>query len=205
MKRITDRVSEKPGLLDRKLQPAGFSMEIASVVALTVPSEHWLPYDGHRMGCEECAILYDTRRLGVLEWQQTALCDTLDVLGSSWDTVVIDTMLDIATGIQFQAVNTHLDHRSRKSRPRSADALRETVQSSPLSTIMAGDVNTDADTDPYDHLTGHGLLLDSWDTTEQRFTGAWGTLPSGHRSAVATASTEFSSHQGSACGKRPST
>ena len=132
-------------------------------------------------GGEGCPIFYDSRRLRVLEWRQTALSDTPDVPGStSWGNrtprLVVDaTVRDLATGIEFQAVNTHLDNRSRASRLRSADVLRRIVQASPLPTIMTGDFNTDAETEPYDQLTGQGLLLDSWDTAETRLTEVWGT------------------------------
>ena len=133
-------------------------------------------------GGEGCPIIYDSHRLRVLEWRQTALSDTPDVPGStSWGNhvprLVVDaTFRDLATGIEFQAVNTHLDHRYRISRLRSADVLRRIVQASPLPTIMTGDFNTDAETDPYDELTGQGLLLDTWDTAETRLTEAWGTF-----------------------------
>lgn len=134
-------------------------------------------------GGEGCPIFYDSRRLQVIDWRQTALSDTPTVPGStSWGNrtprVVVEAIfLDLATGLQFQAVNTHLDHKSRTSRLRSADTLRNIVQSSPHPTIMTGDFNTDADTHPYDALTGHGLLVDTWNTTEERLTRAWGTFP----------------------------
>src|SRR5690554_5709426 len=134
------------------------------------------------MGGEGCPIFYDSRRLRVLEWRQTALSDTPEVPGStSWGNripriVVEATMRDLDTGIEFQAVNTHLDHHSRTSRLRAADELRGIVLASPLPTIMTGDFNTDADTDPYDALTGHGLLVDTWDVTQERVTEVWGTF-----------------------------
>lgn len=133
-------------------------------------------------GGEGCPIFYDSRRLRVLGWQQAALSDTPEAPGStSWGNrvprlVIGATFRDLATGTEFQAVNTHLDHRSRTSRLRSADELRRIVSASPLPTIMTGDFNTDADTDPYDALTNHGLLLDTWDTTEERLTEVWETF-----------------------------
>lgn len=134
-------------------------------------------------GGEGCPIFYDTRRLRMLGWRQTALSDTPKVPGSaSWGNrtprIVVDaTFVDVSSGIEFQAVNTHLDNRSRTSRLRSADELRNIVATSPLPTIMTGDFNTDADTEPYDALTGQRLLLDTWDTTEERLTEVWGTFP----------------------------
>ncbi len=146
-------------------------------------------------GGEGCPIFYDSRRLRVLEWQQTALSGTPDVPGStSWGNrtprLVVDAIFrDLTTGIEFQAVNTHLDNRSRISRLRSADALREIVSASALPTIMTGDFNTDADTDPYEELTGKGLLLDTWDVAAERLTEAWGTfldykLPQHHHKRI---------------------
>ena len=133
-------------------------------------------------GGEGCPIFYDSRRLRVLEWKQTALSETPSQAGStSWGNrtprVVVDALFhDIATGIDFQAVNTHFDHRSRTSRLRSADMLRRIVSASQLPTIVTGDFNTDANTAPYDRLTGQGLILDTWNTAEERLTDAWGTF-----------------------------
>jgi endonuclease/exonuclease/phosphatase family metal-dependent hydrolase len=132
---------------------------------------------------EACPMYYDSDRLNLLDWQQTALSDTPNVPGSvSWGNhtprVVVEARFrDLDTGIEFQAVNTHLDNYSRTSRLRSADELRRIVSSSPLPTVMTGDFNTDAETDPYDELTGHGLLLDTWDTAHTRLTEVWGSFP----------------------------
>lgn len=134
-------------------------------------------------GGEGCPIYFDGTRLRLLDWTQTALSDTPEVPGStSWGNrtprVVVDaTFRDLDTGIEFQAVNTHLDNRSRASRLRSADELRRIVSASPLPTIMTGDFNTDAETDPFEELTGHGLLRDTWDTANARLTEAWGSFP----------------------------
>ena len=191
MPRSPDRWVHRRPLLKRLLeaeQPALFGVqealfEQASFVRHAL-GEHYRSIGYGRetnKGGEGCPILYDSRRLRVLEWRQTALSDTPDVPGStSWGNrtprLVVDaSVLDLATGIEFQAVNTHLDNRSRASRLRSADVLRRIVQASPLPTIMTGDFNTDAETDPYDQLTGQGLLLDSWDTAEKRLTEVWGT------------------------------
>ena len=133
-------------------------------------------------GGEGCPIFYDSDRLRVLEWKQTALSDTPARPGStSWGNhtprvVVEASFRDIATGIDFRAVNTHFDHRSRTSRLRSADALRRIVAASPLPTIVTGDFNTDANTAPFDRLTGQGLLLDTWKTAEERLSEEWGTF-----------------------------
>ncbi|SEN53358.1 endonuclease/exonuclease/phosphatase family protein [Cryobacterium luteum] len=133
-------------------------------------------------GGEGCPIVYDSRRVRLLDWEQTALSDTPLRPGStSWGNrtprVVVDALFhDVATGIDFRAVNTHLDNRSRTSRVRSADVLLRIVAASLLPTVVTGDFNTDATTSPYDRLTGQGLLLDTWDTAQERLTEGWGTF-----------------------------
>lgn len=173
--------AEQPSLIG--VQEALFTQKEFVLRAL---GEHYRAL-GHgrekNTGGEGCPIFYDSRRLEMVEWRQSALSDTPTVAGSvSWGNrtprvVVEATFRDLATGIHFQAVNTHLDHRSRTSRLRSADALRNIVQATPHPTIMTGDFNTDADTHPYAELTGNGLLLDTWNTAEERLTQGWGTFP----------------------------
>lgn len=134
-------------------------------------------------GGEGCPIFYDTRRLLLLDWRQTALSDTPEIPGStSWGNrvprIVIDARFrDRDTGIEFQAINTHLDHRSRTSRMRATVELRRLVQASPLPTILTGDFNTDAGTGPYLALTADGMLRDTWHTADHRLTESWGTYP----------------------------
>jgi endonuclease/exonuclease/phosphatase family metal-dependent hydrolase len=141
---------------------------------------------------EGCPIFYDRERLRLLDWQQTALSDTPEVQGSStWGNrtprVIVDaTFTDIATGVQFHAVNTHFDNRSRTSRLKAAVALRRIVLASGLPAIVTGDFNTDAGTEPHDVLlgtgtpspggTGVGTLRDAWDAADTRLTDAWGTF-----------------------------
>ncbi|WP_369828632.1 endonuclease/exonuclease/phosphatase family protein [Cryobacterium sp. M91] len=50
------------------------------------------------------------------------------------------------------------------------------VAASMLPTIVTGDFNTDANTAPFDRITGQGLLLDTWKTAEERLTEEWGTF-----------------------------
>ena len=137
--------------------------------------------DANRRG-EAAPIFYDSRRLRLLDWKQTALSDTPNVPGStSWGNhtprlVVTASFRDLATDIQFQAVNTHLDNFSRTARLHSADVLRRIVSATTLPSIVTGDFNTDAETSPYHELTGHGLLVDSWHSAEERLSEVWGTF-----------------------------
>ncbi len=137
--------------------------------------------EANRRG-EATPIFYDSHRLRLLDWQQTALSDTPNAPGStSWGNhtprmVVEAIFLDLATGIQFQSVNTHLDNFSHTARLRSAEVLRRIVSDSALPSIVTGDFNTNAGTSPYTALTGHGLLVDAWNTADLHRSDAWGTF-----------------------------
>ncbi|MET4782488.1 endonuclease/exonuclease/phosphatase family protein [Glaciihabitans sp. UYNi722] len=131
---------------------------------------------------EGCPIFYDSTRLQLLDWRQTTLSETPDVAGSTtWGNrvprVVVDaTFRDIATGIEFQGVNTHFDNQSREARMRSSAEVRRIVSASSLPAIITGDFNTDVDSDPYDAITAGGVMIDCWNLAEKRLTDAWGTF-----------------------------
>lgn len=131
---------------------------------------------------EGCPIFYDRERLRLLDWTQTALSDTPDVHGSTtWGNrtprMIVDaTFADAATEIRFHFVNTHFDHRSRLSRLRSAERLRAVVLASGLPSVVTGDFNVDAATEPHDMLLAGGELVDSWSRVDARITEHWGTF-----------------------------
>jgi endonuclease/exonuclease/phosphatase family metal-dependent hydrolase len=132
---------------------------------------------------EGCPLYWDNERLHLLSWKQTALSDTPLVPGSStWGNrtprvVVNATFEDRKTGIHFQAVNTHLDNSSRRSRLRASDALLAMIEASGLPAVLTGDFNTDGGTLPHDRLMASGALVDSWIVTPKRLSEAWGTFP----------------------------
>ncbi|MCU1552259.1 MAG: Metal-dependent hydrolase, endonuclease/exonuclease/phosphatase family [Glaciihabitans sp.] len=132
---------------------------------------------------EGCPLFYNSDRVELLAWTQTALSDTPSVPGStSWGNstprvVVSATFRDRETDIRFRAMNTHFDQRSRKSRMRSADEILRLVAASPLPVIVTGDFNSDAESLPHDRLTAPGGLIDCWDASQRRLTGSWGTFP----------------------------
>jgi len=131
---------------------------------------------------EGCPILYDRDRLGLLGWEQTALSDTPLVQASAtWGNrvprVVVDARFrDLATGVEFQAVNTHFDHISRTSRLASAGRLREIVEGSGLPAVVTGDFNTDAGSAPYELMMESAALVDTWYRAAERLSGLWGTF-----------------------------
>jgi endonuclease/exonuclease/phosphatase family metal-dependent hydrolase len=132
---------------------------------------------------EGCPLFYDSERLRLLQWEQTALSDTPGVRGSTtWGNkvprILIDaTFRDRATGHEFRALNTHFDHRSRNARIHSAKLVRNLVGSGTLPTIVTGDFNTSVGSLPYEAITAENTLIDTWDVAMERVTDAWGTFP----------------------------
>ncbi|MCU1509546.1 MAG: endonuclease/exonuclease/phosphatase family protein [Glaciihabitans sp.] len=134
-------------------------------------------------GGEGCPLFYDQERLALLDWEQTALSDTPSIAGSTtWGNptprvVVRASFKDLATGVEFRALNTHFDQYSRRSRMKSADEILRLVASSPLPALVTGDFNTDDDSLPHERLVGGGALVDCWQATHVRLSQAWGTFP----------------------------
>jgi len=141
---------------------------------------------GDRGGGEGCPIFFDSRRLRLEEWSQSALSGTPAVRGSrTWGNlvpriVVSATFTDLATGIRFLVLNTHFDHISARSRRKSALMVGAMAAGSGLPVIVTGDANTGVDSPPFRALTGHSGLLDAWATAPRRVTPEWKTY-SGYR------------------------
>jgi endonuclease/exonuclease/phosphatase family metal-dependent hydrolase len=132
---------------------------------------------------EGCPLFYDSRRLQVLDWSQTALSSTPEVPGSTgWGNLVPRVLVtarfrDRATSVEFLALNTHFDHLSRRSRVQAADAVRTLVAGHGLPAVMTGDLNSGEDTSPLRALFANGVLRDAYATAGRRLTPEWGTFP----------------------------
>lgn len=136
---------------------------------------------------EHCSIFYDPRRLKLTAWQQYALSDTPEHHGSrSWGNrtrriVVSATFTDVATGARLFAINTHLDHISRRSRLRSVQFILNLAETAravepDVAIIVTGDFNADQGSAVYRLLTAEGGLRDTWETAGERLTPQWGTF-----------------------------
>lgn len=132
-------------------------------------------------GGEACPIFYDTTRLDLLGWDQTALSDTPDRPGSmSWGNLCPRVLVsaqfrDRATARELVVVNTHLDPLSARSRVRSARAIRDLLAARDVPAVVAGDLNAGPSDAAVRDLLSEGALVDSWAVAASRRTDRWGT------------------------------
>lgn len=130
---------------------------------------------------EACPLFYDSRRLELREWSQTALSDRPEVPGSiSWGNViprvaVQASLRDRRTGIDFLVVNTHLDVFSARSRLRAAEEIRHSIAAQPLPSVLLGDLNAGPTAPPWEALTSANTLVDAWATADTRLSPEWAT------------------------------
>jgi len=134
---------------------------------------------------EFTAIFYDSTRLSPLENRHFWLSDTPEVVasntwgGGSIRMVTWVRFLDLATGGQFYAVNTHLDNVSDYARQRSAALIRDRLAAltPKLPIVLTGDFNTPAQPDNavYNLLVNQAGYRDTWTTAPARNAG-YGTF-----------------------------
>ncbi|MDX2376103.1 endonuclease/exonuclease/phosphatase family protein [Microbacterium sp. LRZ72] len=135
---------------------------------------------------EGCPLFYDSTRLDLLSWQQTALSDHPHRAGSvSWGNMVpriavSATFRDRATSARLFVVNTHFDAFSQRSRVRSAEAMRTLVSEQQDPAVVMGDLNTGAGTAPIRELLAGGVLTDTWERAQTRASPEWGTFANYH-------------------------
>ena len=131
---------------------------------------------------EGCPLFYDSDRIELLSWRQTALSDTPLVPGSTtWGNptprvAVAATFRERGVGVEFRVINTHFDQFSRRSRVHSVTEILRLVAETSLPTVVTGDFNTDDDSLPHELLVNSGVLVDTWDAAQVRLTDAWGSF-----------------------------
>lgn len=132
-------------------------------------------------GGEACPVFYDTARLELLDWEQSALSDTPRRAGSvSWGNlfprVMVEAHLrDRHTGHDLLVLNTHLDPLSARSRLRSARAVLDAVVARGLPAVVTGDLNAGPQSAAVRELLSDGTLVDSWQVARTRRSEQWGT------------------------------
>ena len=132
-------------------------------------------------GGEGCPIAYDSSRLEVLDWRQSALSNTPTVPGSrvrgaAFPRVVVEARFrDLATGQTLRVVNTHLDPFSAAARLRSAQLITALLSTVVEPTLLTCDANAPTGSPAYRELTGRGGLADAWHAADQLLTPEWNT------------------------------
>ncbi len=133
---------------------------------------------------EGCPILFDTERLELLEWEQTALSSRPHEPGSrTWGNLIPRILVqaafrDRATGATFVALNTHLDPFSPASRVHAAGEIRRRVAMQPLPAVVTGDLNARPGSPALRELCSGDVLTDAWTAASERLTPAWKTFAS---------------------------
>jgi endonuclease/exonuclease/phosphatase family metal-dependent hydrolase len=131
---------------------------------------------------EGCPLMYDTDRVELLAWRQTALSATPFEPGSTtWGNptprvVVAASFRERASGVEFRVLNTHFDQFSRRSRMHSADEILRLVAETSLPTVVTGDFNADDDSLVHAAIIRTGALVDTWNSAETRLTPLWGSF-----------------------------
>jgi endonuclease/exonuclease/phosphatase family metal-dependent hydrolase len=144
--------------------------------------------DGKTRG-EFSAILYDTRRLALLDSGTFWLSPTPEAVGSKgWDAAIerVATWArfrDRATGCSHVHLNTHFDHMGEQARQESARLIRRQLASlaGDLPIVMTGDLNAVPSSVAYRTLTRDTIagavapLLDAFSTSRSGHYGPTST------------------------------
>ena len=132
---------------------------------------------------EGCPIFFDTERLELFEWEQTALSSRPHEPGSrTWGNLIPRILVraafrDKATGARFVALNAHLDPFSPASRVHAAAEIRRRAMQ-PLPAVVTGDLNARPGSPALRELCSDDVLTDAWTRASERLTPAWKTFAS---------------------------
>lgn len=131
---------------------------------------------------EGCPVYYDSDRLELTSWTQTALSSRPGEPGSrTWGNLLPRVLVqadlrDRSTGARLRMLNTHFDPFSRASRVRSAEHVRLVVAASDVPVIVTGDLNDRAGSQALETLFDEDVLVDAWEHAHERVGSEWGTF-----------------------------
>ena len=177
-------MSEQPSLLG--VQEALPDQAAAIVQALDAPHPaRRYRFVGHGRSPgprgEGCPIFFDSGRLDLRDWTQTALSDEPELPGSrSWGNLIPRILVravfrDRATRAEFVVYNTHLDPFSPASSVRAATEIRGAAAGQHHPVIVLGDLNATVGSQTIEALLAGDVLRDAWHTAEERLTPEWAT------------------------------
>lgn len=175
--------SEQPAVLG--VQEALPDQAAAIVRALDAAHPRRHRYVGHGRSPgprgEGCPIFFDSERLDLIDWGQTALSDQPDRPGSrSWGNLIPRVLVravfrDRATAAEFVVFNTHLDPFAPTASVRAAAEIRAQAASQHSPVIVLGDLNATAGSPTVDALLAGDVLRDAWIAADERLTPEWAT------------------------------
>src|SRR5690554_2226717 len=130
--------------------------------------------DGQDAG-EHSAILYRKDRFEVLESGNFWYSETPEVPGKGWDAVCCNRICSWAkfkerrTGTSFFVFNSHFDHQGKEARKNSSLLLIRKIKeiAGDATVFVTGDFNAVPDAEPIRLIHESGLLLDSYEVTEE--------------------------------------
>ncbi len=133
--------------------------------------------DDGKQGGEHSAIFYRTEIFEVLDQGNFWLSTITDRPNKGWDAQLprICTwgkFRNKQTGFTFLFFNLHMDHIGVQARAESAKLILRKIQESPekLPVILTGDFNVDQNNESYKLLANSGVLRDSYQIAEFRYT-----------------------------------
>ncbi|MFY9173193.1 MAG: endonuclease/exonuclease/phosphatase family protein, partial [Petrimonas mucosa] len=135
---------------------------------------------------EHSAILYRKDRFEVLESGNFWYSETPEVPGKGWDAVCCNRICSWAkfkerrTGTSFFVFNSHFDHQGKEARKNSSLLLIRKIKeiAGDATVFVTGDFNAVPDAEPIRLIHESGLLLDSYEVTEEPPYGTVGTFNS---------------------------
>ncbi len=141
--------------------------------------------DGKDAG-EHSAILFNTRRLALLDNGDFWFSETPEVPGKGWDATCCNRICswakfkEIETGTEFFVFNVHYDHQGKVARYNSSLLLLERMEkiAGGFPLFATGDFNAVPEAEPIQLIYNSGKLNDSYQVTLEPPYGTVGTFNS---------------------------
>ena len=141
--------------------------------------------DGKDEG-EHSAIIYKKDKYKVIENGDFWFSETPEIPGKGWDATCCNRICswakfqETSTGKEFYLFNTHYDHLGQLARKNSSLLLLEKIKKikGDYPIIVTGDFNSTPEAEPIQILSTSGILLDSYNVTQEAPYGTVGTYNS---------------------------
>ena len=155
----------------------GLDWQLDDLISLLGPS--WRRVGGGRFGDgsdedEHAAILYDTKKVSLLETRDFWLSETPEKKSKSWNAALprIATLAKFkVNGFDIVGINSHFDHGSEKARTEAAKLLLDVARQEKVD-FLTGDFNAPKNEEWFDRLLDGHYFLDAWPSAQERSCGS---------------------------------